>query len=91
PVIVACFQRARHRYALRETSLQVMRGVLSQRDWIVPIESIQALTVRRSWLQRRLGVATVRVDTAGASGWHRPDVSDVPLDSALELARALAA
>lgn len=91
PVVVALFQRTRHRYALRETSLQVMRGVLSQRDWIVPIESIQTLTVRRSWLQRRLGVATVRVDTAGASGWHRPDVSDVPLDSALALARALAA
>lgn len=91
PVILAIFQRAGHRYALRETSLQVTRGVLSQRDWIVPIESIQTLTVRRSWLQRRLGVATVTVDTAGASGWHRPDVSDVPLDSALALARALAA
>ena len=91
PVILAIFQRAGHRYALRDTSLQVMRGVLSQRDWIVPIESIQTLTVRRSWLQRRLGVATVTVDTAGASGWHRPDVSDVPFDSALALARALTA
>lgn len=90
-VVIALFQRSYHRYALRDTSLQVMRGVLSQRDWIVPFESIQTLTVRRSWLQRRLGVATVRVDTAGASGMHRPDVSDAPLDAALALAQALAA
>lgn len=91
PVVVALFQRAHHRYALRDTSLQVMRGVLSQRDWVVPFDSIQTLTVRRSWLQRRLGVATVTVDTAGARGWHRPDVSDAPLDAALALAEALAA
>ncbi|MBB4838894.1 putative membrane protein [Sphingomonas kyeonggiensis] len=91
PVIVALFQRAHHRYALRDTSLQVMRGVLSQRDWVVPFDSIQTLTVRQGLLQRWLGVATVSVDTAGASGWHRPNVSDAPLDAALALAEALAA
>lgn len=91
PVIAALFQRSYHRYALRDTSLQVMRGVLSQRDWVVPFESIQTLTVKRSWLQRRLGVATVVVDTAGASGMHRPDVTDAPLAAALDLVGALAA
>jgi len=91
PVAIALFQRSFHRYALRDTSLQVMRGVLSQRDWIVPFESIQTLTVQQSWLQRRLGVATVVVDTAGASGLHRPNVTDAPLDAALALTRALAA
>lgn len=91
PVVIALFQRSFHRYALRDTSLQVMRGVLSQRDWIVPFESIQTLTVQQSWLQRRLGVATVVVDTAGASGLHRPNVTDAPLDAALALTKALAA
>ncbi len=91
PVVVALFQRAHHRYGLRDTSLQVMRGVLSQRDWVVPFDSIQTLTVRRSLLQRWLGVATVSVDTAGASGWHHPNISDIPLDAALALAKALAA
>lgn len=93
PVLVgiALFQRAYHRYALRDTSLQVMRGVLAQRDWVVPFDSIQTLTVRQGLLQRLLGVATVSVDTAGGSGWHRPDVTDAPLDAALSLAQALAA
>jgi putative membrane protein len=91
PVFVALFQRRRHRFAMCDTSLQVTRGVLSQRDWIVPFDSIQTLTVRQTWLQRRLGVATVQVDTAGASGWHYPDVSDAPLADAVTLARALAA
>lgn len=91
PVGLALLQRRRHLYGLRETSAQVTRGVLSQRDWIVPYPAIQTISVRRSWLQRRLGLATVAIDSAGAKGWHRPDIADVGAPIAAELARELVA
>lgn len=91
PVGVALLQRRHHRYGLRETSVQVARGVLSQRDWIVPYGAVQVVAVRRTWLQRRLGVATVLVDTAGAASWTRPDIADVAEPIAFELAQTLAA
>jgi putative membrane protein len=91
PVGLALLQRRRHRYGLRETSAQVTRGVLAQRDWIVPYPAIQTISVRQSWLQRRLGLATVAIDTAGAKRWHRPDIADVAAPIAAELARELAA
>jgi putative membrane protein len=90
PVGLALLQRRHHRYGLRETSVQVARGVLSQRDWTVPYGAVQTVSVRRSWLQRRLGLATLRIDTAGAKGWHRPEIADVAAPVAAELARELA-
>ncbi|MDV3456751.1 PH domain-containing protein [Sphingomonas sp. HF-S4] len=90
PAGIALLQRRHHRYGLRATSLQVTRGVLSQRDWIVPYPAVQVVAVRRSWLQRRLGLATVLVDTAGGSGWARPDIADVAEPIAFEVAQALA-
>lgn len=91
PVGLALLQRRRHRYGLRESSAQVTRGVLSQRDWIVPYPAIQTISVRRSWLQRRLGLATVAIDTAGAKGLHRPDIADVATPIAVGLAQELVA
>lgn len=87
--IAALLQRRFHRYALRHTSLQVMRGVIAQRDWIVPFENVQVVTLRASWLQRRLGIASVLVDTAGAGGGGAPDVVDVYLPDARALATGL--
>ncbi|KRC82082.1 PH domain-containing protein [Sphingomonas sp. Root241] len=91
PVGLALLQRRRHRYGLRESSAQVTRGVLSQRDWTVPYTAVQTISVRRSWLQRRLGLATVTIDTAGAKGLHRPDIADVAAPIAVGLAQELVA
>ncbi|MCW4463619.1 PH domain-containing protein [Sphingomonas sp. BT-65] len=87
--IAALLQRRFHRYALRHTSLQVMRGVIAQRDWIVPFENVQVVTLRAGWLQRRLGIASVLVDTAGAGGGGAPDVVDLNLPDARALAAGL--
>lgn len=88
---IALLQRRYHRYALRDTSLQVMRGVIAQRDWIVPFENVQVVTMRAGWLQRRLGMASVLVDTAGAGGFGAPDVVDLNLADARDLATGLVA
>ena len=91
PVIgVALLQRRYHRYALRAGDLQVMHGVIRQRDWIVPRESILVTNILQGPLQRMLGTASVLVDTAGAQGRARPDIEDLPLDRAVALARELA-
>jgi putative membrane protein len=88
---VALLQRRFRRYALRDTSLQVMRGVIAQRDWIVPYENVQVVTLRAGWLQRRLGMASVLVDTAGAGGGGAPDVVDLATADARALAMGLVA
>ncbi len=92
PIVgIALLQRRYHRYALRDTSLQVMRGVIAQRDWIVPYQNVQVVTLRAGWFQRRLGLASVLVDTAGASGYLSPDVVDLATPDARELAAGLVA
>lgn len=85
----ALLQRRFHRYALRDTSLQVMRGVIAQRDWIVPFENVQTVTLRAGLIQRWLGVASVLVDTAGAGGGGAPDVVDLNRADARTLATGL--
>ena len=89
PVVAALLARRRHRYAIVGDTLQVMRGVLSKQAWIVPLAHVQSVSVTRSPLQRLLGIATVRVDTAGAKGIGRPDISDLAVEDAYPLARAL--
>jgi len=91
PVLTALLQRKFHRYALRSASLQVMRGVLAQRDWIVPVDNVQVVTLRQGLIQRWLGLVTIEVDTAGAGMGATPAVVDVALEDGATLARDLAA
>ena len=79
----------RHRYALTERAIYIREGILSPRLWIVPFDRIQAVSVRRSPLQRRLGLATVEVDTAGSSLFAAPAVRDLDDEAADALAARL--
>jgi putative membrane protein len=74
---VALLRPGRHRFAATEESVQVRRGVLGRRDWTVPHGAVQTLTMRQGPLQRRLGVATVRIDTAAGGAAGGPHVHDV--------------
>ena len=76
-LVVALLRRRCHRYALAATSVQVTRGVLARREWTVPYGNVQAVTVRRGAVQRLLGIATVRIDTAGGRGINGPHVHDI--------------
>lgn len=87
--IVAALQRGHHRYGLIGRIFHVQRGVLGQKRWIVPARNIQAITVRRTWLQRRLGTASVYSDTAGASMIATPAVEDVRPGEAWALVDAI--
>jgi len=89
PLGVSLLRPRFHGYALAETCLNVRRGVLKQRDWTVPYGNIQSVTVRRGLLQRWLGLATIRIDTAGGRGINGPHIHDLSDDKAAELALSL--
>ncbi|HEX8645233.1 MAG TPA: PH domain-containing protein [Allosphingosinicella sp.] len=56
----------RHRHALGGRAFYVRSGVLNHSIRIMPYANVQAIEVTRGPVQRLLGLATVRVDTAGA-------------------------
>jgi putative membrane protein len=68
----------RHAYLLVGDTLYVRGGLATRRLWIVPVARAQTISVRRSALQRRLRLATVLVDTAGATV-GAPRVLDIDL------------
>jgi putative membrane protein len=78
-------------YRLEERYFHTRRGWLSRSTHIVPIRNVQAVVIRRSPLDRRLGLATLTVDTAGqAYTGGGPQISNLPLEEADRLARTLA-
>ena len=88
-ILHAYAERRTHGYALTDDLLFVRRGVWRQRLWIVPVEKMQTVVLARGWLQRRLDLATLAVDTAGASAMGGPAIVDLRLERACELADAL--
>ncbi|HEY0149816.1 MAG TPA: PH domain-containing protein [Allosphingosinicella sp.] len=87
----AALQRRFHRYALNGELLFIARGIWRQRLWILPVSNVQAISVARSWLQRRLGLATLSIDTAGAPLARGARIVDVRRDLAEALAAEIAA
>ena len=87
----AALDRHFHRYALGDALLFVRRGVWRQQLWIVPVGNAQAISLTRSWLQRRLGLASLAIDTAGAPALSSPAIVDMRVETARDLAAAISA
>jgi putative membrane protein len=77
-----------HGFVLDEKTYFLRRGVFREHLWIIPIERFQAFYLQSSFFQRRLGLRSVYVDTAGVSG-SMPVLSDVTADVAEDLSTAL--
>jgi putative membrane protein len=88
--IHAALERRFHRYAVDGELLFVARGVLKQRLFVVPVASIQAISLARTWLQRKLGLASLVVDTAGAPVTKVPRIVDLDAETAEALLADLA-
>jgi membrane protein YdbS with pleckstrin-like domain len=58
-------RHARTRFALDEHSLRIRRGILWRSETVVPRSRVQHTDVNRGPLDRRLGLATLKVFTAG--------------------------
>ena len=78
----AVLQYHNHTYAAGADGFYVRRGVLSHYLWIVPTEKFHVFNTTASIFQRRLGLKTLFVDTAGAATFAYPEVIDVPADTA---------
>jgi len=78
-------------YTLGERYFRTRRGWLGRSTHIVPIRNAQAIVAEQSPLDRRLGLATLIVDTAGQTyTGGGPKISNLPLEEAQSLARTLA-
>lgn len=76
----------RHRHAEDEVALFVTDGLLKRRTQIMPWGRLQAVAVVAGPLQRRLGLATVAVDTAGAASGRSLAIVDLEQAEAEALA-----
>ncbi|PCR90162.1 PH domain-containing protein [Natrinema ejinorense] len=74
-------------YFVGEDHLVIRRGFWKRRTTVVPYYRIQTVSTRRSIFQRRLGLASLVVDTASSRtfSWGTPTIYDVDLETAREL------
>ncbi len=89
--IFALLRWRKHAHALGDRALFVSGGLFRRRLWIVPFEKAQTISVFRSPLQRRLRLATLLVDTAGASSLRTPEMADLDAGEADAMAERLLA
>ncbi len=71
-----------HYYAVGDDGFYVRRGVVRQYLWITPVEKYHVFYRRASVFQRRLGLESLFVDTAGAAAFAYPEVIDLPEEAA---------
>ena len=82
---------ARMGWAVSDGAVFFRSGWLRRQVTAVRFTQIQAVTVRESPFDRRTGMASVRVDTAGAGELsHRVDIPYLPRETAWELCDLLA-
>jgi putative membrane protein len=77
--------RRYHRYALSGELLFVQAGFWRRRLWALQVANAQTVSLSRSFLQRRLGLATLSIDTAGAPLLGGPRIVDLRVERAREL------
>lgn len=90
-VVVALLRDGNFRLEQQDGDLVARRGLLGTRDSTVPVHRIQLVEVLRNPVRRMLGVATLRIHSAGGSAGADRRVA-VPLlrtDDAYELVKEL--
>ncbi len=77
----AVLQYRNHGYALHRDVLYVQRGVLRHYVWVVPMDRFQVFYTTSTFFQRRLGLCSLVVDTAGAGSLSYPKIVDVVVET----------
>ncbi|ELY42369.1 PH domain-containing protein [Natronorubrum sulfidifaciens] len=74
-------------YYVGDDHLVIRRGFWSRRTTVIPYYRIQTVSTRRSIFQRRLGLASLVVDTASSQTfvWTTPTIYDVDLEDARDV------
>ena len=78
-------------HAVEDDYVLTREGLWNRRTYIVPTRKIQALHLRQTPFQRRLGLGTMTLETAGSPyEWHAPRAVDVGRAHGLDLMGGLA-
>jgi len=88
-LVVTTLEWFRRTYALEAGALRLEEGVLARRLRVVPFDRIQQVELVRKPLHRVLGVATLRVETAGGGGAAEVGLDVVSLGEAQALRSSL--
>lgn len=80
-----------HGYHFDGGTLVVQYGALWRKRWAVPLSRVQTFNLDATPFQRRLGLVTLSLDTAGAGELGGPDVRDLDRDTAEALLATLQA
>ncbi len=78
-------QWRKHQYAIEGGFLFVRKGVFAQKMWVIPKDRFQVFYRTATYFQRRLGLRTVLVDTAGGLEWSNPGIIDLAANDADKL------
>ena len=88
-VVVVGLQWLRRTYTLGDGVLRIEEGVLARKRRLLPFDRIQQVDLVRKPLHRLLGVATLRVETAGGAGGSEADLEVIALAEAEHLRATL--
>ncbi|QCC60721.1 PH domain-containing protein [Natrinema thermotolerans] len=74
-------------YFVGDDHLVIRSGFWKRRTTVIPYYRIQTVSTRRSVFQRRLGLASLAVDTASSRtfAWGSPTIYDIDLETAREI------
>jgi len=82
------------RLSRQDEELRYERGLLQRYSGTIPLEKVQTLTISENFIARRLGYASLAVETAGYAPGDDGSESAIPIaerDRVLELARSVEA
>ena len=88
-LVATVLQWLRRSYVVEAGALRVEQGVLARQLRVVPFDRIQQVDLIRKPLHRLLGVATLRVETAGGASASEVDLDVIALAEAESLRAAL--
>jgi putative membrane protein len=88
-LVATTLEWLRRTYELEAGALRLEEGVLARKLRVVPFDRIQQVELVRKPLHRLLGVATLRVETAGGGGAAEVDLDVVALGEAQALRASL--
>ncbi len=86
PAIV--LQYMRFSYRITPKQIVIQKGVIKRQNRSIPIERVQNVQIERNLVARLLGVAKVRIETAGSSATEG-SLEYVSLDGAREIRQAV--
>lgn len=81
---------AAHKYRMNDVCLELRSGIIWRKSVLIPISRVQHLDLQRGPLERRLGLATLQVHTAGTRNAAHA-IPGLDADVAVHLREQLAA